>query len=480
MEDFINRQAKNNFGIEYVFPYQRLVISNTLRAAGYFGEDEKHETLTRQIVLLPTGAGKSLCFMLPGILLDGITLIVFPLLSLMADQERRIIEAGSTSVVLKGGMSEQNRKKSFKAILNNDVKFILTNPETLKSTPVLDLLSKASVKHVVIDETHTVSQWGESFRPTYLEVGQHIKTIGVDLVTAYTATASDYIIESVRKHIFLNEQINIVRGNPDRTNIHYSVIPCLSKKESLLKLITEIETPAIIFHNSRVSTELTSIYLSQRLNRDDIIYYHAGLQKEEKDAIEKWFFESDKGILNATCAYGMGVDKQNIRTVIHLEAPSSIEAYLQESGRGGRDRKQAKAILLTSSDDSGNDLTDLFRSNDRCRREVLLKLLGADIDFCSGCDVCEGEVKTELTGEKQIIEFLTKNRGQFNLEESCTILKGLYTFSAISNQYNEICGFGIMDSWDFDSIKSAIKSMIRRGVIKQSKNILYRGKLRLL
>lgn len=308
MEDFINNKAKELFNIEYVFPFQRLVISNTLRAAGFYSDDEKLETIPRQIVLLPTGAGKSLCFMLPGILLEGITLIIFPLLSLMADQERRILETGSSVTILKGGMSSSEKADSFKKIKNDDVKFILTNPETLRTKEVLELLSGASISHVVIDETHTVSEWGESFRPTYLEVGEHIKTIGVDLITAYTATASERIVDNVIKYIFLGEDTNVVKGNPDRTNIHYSVIPCISKSESLLHLIKNIETPAIIFHSSRVSAELTNNFLSRRTERDDIIYYHAGLTKDEKNSIEKWFFTSDTGILNATCAYGLEAD----------------------------------------------------------------------------------------------------------------------------------------------------------------------------
>ncbi len=305
MEDLINNKAKEYFGIDYVFPFQRLVISNTLLAAGYYDDEDIKDSIPRQIVLLPTGAGKSLCFMLPGILLEGITLIIFPLLSLMADQERRILETGSTVTILKGGMSEDEKSKAFKLIKDNNVKFILTNPETLRTKAILELLSEANISHAVIDETHTVSHWGESFRPTYLEVGEHIKTIGVELATAYTATASDYIVESVIKNIFLNQTVNVVRGNPDRTNIFYSVIPAINKQETLLSVINRVQTPAIIFHSSRVSTELTNNFLVNRTGRDDIVYYHAGLTKDQKDQIEKWFFTSDSGILNSTCAYGM-------------------------------------------------------------------------------------------------------------------------------------------------------------------------------
>ncbi|MGL1893598.1 MAG: RecQ family ATP-dependent DNA helicase [Spirochaetaceae bacterium] len=459
MEDFINNKAKELFNIDYIFPFQRLVISNTLRAAGYYGDDDKLETIPRQIVLLPTGAGKSLCFMLPGIMLEGITLIIFPLLSLMADQERRILETGSTVTILKGGMSSSEKSIAYEKIQNDEVKFILTNPETLRTSVVLELLSSANLNHVVIDETHTVSEWGESFRPTYLEVGEHIKTIGVEMVTAYTATASQRIVDNVIKYIFLGEDTNVVRGNPDRVNITYSVIPCISKKETLVHLVNNIETPAIIFHSSRVSTELTSTFLSRRLERDDIVYYHAGLTKEEKSDIEKWFFDSNSGILNATCAYGMGVDKQGIRTVIHLEAPDSIESYLQESGRGGRDRNPAKAILLTSKNDKDSSITKLIRDNTKCRREGLLSLLGASIEFCSGCDVCNGSVLTEAYGEYQLKNYYIKNKKKFNLQSSSRILKGYLTHADMARQHHNTPGFGILGGWELDSIKDAISVM---------------------
>lgn len=479
MDDLINIKSKEFFNIDYVFPYQRLVIANTLRASGYFGDEEKKETLKKQIVILPTGAGKSLCFMLPGILLDGITLIIFPLLSLMTDQERRITESGSTVVTLKGGLKRDERNRAYAKIKKGEIKFILTNPETLQNKEVLKVLAGSNISHTVIDETHTVSQWGESFRPTYLEVGKYIKIIGVEQITAYTATASDYIINSVKKHIFLNEELNIVKGNPDRTNIHYSVIPCINKMETLIDIIKRIEKPAIIFHNSRVSAELTSINLSLRLNRDDIVYYHAGLTSNEKKSIEEWFFDNDSGILNATCAYGMGVDKQNIRTVIHLEAPTTIEAYLQESGRAGRDRNPARAILLTSKRDRDSPILDSLRNNSSCRREVLLSLLGSETEYCSGCDICDGSLQKEELGLKQLVLFFKKNNGVYNITESANILKGYYTFHAVDNQYHNTHGFGIMDKWDLDSIKDSIKYLIEIKVLTVSKNPLFRGIIKL-
>lgn len=477
MSDIINIKAKEFFNIDYVFPFQRLVISNTLQAAGFYSAEDKLEASPHQIVILPTGAGKSLCFMLPGVLLDGITLIIFPLLSLMADQERRILETGSTVVTLKGGMDVNELEKICNRIRGGEIKFILTNPETLQTVAVKKLLSTITIKHAVIDETHTVSQWGESFRPSYLEVGKILDEVGVELISAYTATASDYILKSITKYIFLNQPLNIVKGNPDRTNIHYNIIHCISKRESLIDLLGRVEEPCIIFHQSRVSAELINTFLIRRLHRDDIVYYHAGLNKEEKSSIEEWFFTSERGILNATCAYGMGVDKSNIRTVIHLQAPSSIEAYLQESGRAGRDRKQAYAYLLLYKHERDNIISRSLQEV-KCRREVLMSLLGAETEYCSGCDICNETYNPEELGKKQILATLKVNKLRFNISELSSLLKGLYTFRNISLQLHNTKGFRLLEQWDIDHIREAIEVLSSQNIIHQIKFPLYRGKLK--
>ena len=172
----------------------------------------------------------------------------------------------------------------------------------------------------------------------------------------------------------------------------------------------------------------------------------------------------------------MGVDKQGIRTVIHLEAPSSIEAYLQESGRGGRDRNPAKAILITSTLDREGPIIDIIRSQ-CCRREGYLKLLGADLEFCSGCDICDGTYKDLEVGVVQIILFLIKNKKCFTIDECSRILKGFFTYNGMNNQHHNTCGFGLLKLWDLDSIKDAISLLINRGDIKISKNPLTKGVL---
>lgn len=468
MADLINNKAKELFNINYVFPYQRLVISNILRSSGFYGENEKNECINKQLVLLPTGAGKSLCFMLPGIMLDGITVIIFPLLSLMADQERRIKAASSTVVTLKGGMDNKEWKTVKQKILKNQIKFIITNPETLETDRVIKTLKAANISHIVIDESHTVSEWGESFRPSYIKLGQKISELDCSLITAFTATASNRIIGNIKKYLFKNTSINIVRGNPDRTNIHYAVIPTICKKETLISLLHKVEYPVIIFHSSRVSTEIVNNFLINRLNRDDIVFYHAGLQKADKNAIENWFYYSNTGILNSTTAYGMGIDKQNIKTVIHYDIPATVEAYLQESGRAGRDRSSSKGIILKDINSKNNQLLNVLKNN-TCRRTALLSLLNSNVESCSGCDVCDKTIILTPLGYKQIIEFYKKNNNIYSLNKSAKILKGYFFDSC------DYYGFGILRKWDIDSIKEAILNLINTGILKKSNNPLYRG-----
>jgi ATP-dependent DNA helicase RecQ len=351
MIDPVTAKCQSVFGIPYPYPWQRLIIAGVLDAV----TAPMREPL-RQIAVLPTGAGKSLCWMLPAVLVEGLTIAVFPLLSLMSDQERRLTECGIKSVVLRGGQAKSERKKSWNMLKLGEAKIVLANPEVLQSPEVESRLEKLHPTFLVVDETHTVSQWGESFRPACAEMGRLVKSWEPPAVLALTATAGPHMRERIKELLFNGETPTEALADPDRPAIRYGVYPSLSRSHGLDRLVRDLPRPAIVFGSTRPNVEQAARMLRRRLKNEEIRYYHAGLSREEKNRLEGWFLSSEDGILCATCAYGMGVDKKNIRTVIHLSPPSSAEAYLQESGRASRDGKGASAwLIMTPEDRAGLD-----------------------------------------------------------------------------------------------------------------------------
>ncbi|WP_148257691.1 RecQ family ATP-dependent DNA helicase [Leadbettera azotonutricia] len=506
--DPLGRALKEFFGMSYLFPYQRLVIANILEAAasrgigikwpGGFGEAPEEDTgspldesdaesLGRQIVILPTGAGKSLCFQLPAMLLDGPTLVIYPILSLMADQERRLKEMpqGFAPVTLRGGQSREERAEIWAKIRSRESRFIIANPEVLLTPQVMEELGKAGLIHLVIDEAHTVSEWGESFRPSYLRIGEIIEAAGRPLVTAFTATASAPVLEKIEKYIFGVKEgetgTRRIIGNPDRSNISYSARGAILKDLAVRDLLAKYERPAIVFCSSRKGTENLARYLRNGLSEREIKFYHAGLSRPEKTAVEKWFFGSPGGVLIATCAYGMGVDKADIRTVIHRDCPPSVEAYLQESGRAGRDGKQSHAFLLWGPEDEGQlrrAKTEADRSRirallayahctDSCRRENLLKLLNYDSNGTAPesdcCDVCESNASDELREVRSVWDFIRRNQRRYTMGEAASLIASNPAVNCSDSEAMEL-----------------LRNLKKQKKIVISRNFLWKNKLRVL
>ncbi|GHU82686.1 ATP-dependent DNA helicase RecQ [Spirochaetia bacterium] len=558
--DYLGDAIQHFFGLSYLFPYQRLVITNILEAAaasglsiawpgeiGGLSGEPPEETLPepsaeacfpkgslsrgsppeaedqdegcsdraglgRQIVILPTGAGKSLCFQLPAMLLPGPTLVIYPILSLMADQERRLRDRGFAPVILRGGQSPEEREEIWRKIRSGESRFIIANPEVLLTPQVLEKLGGLKILHIVIDEAHCVSEWGESFRPSYLQIGEIIAAAragggndgaagepdtggGLPLVTAFTATASAPVLEKIETFVFsaageggMGGAHRII-GNPDRSNIEYFAQGALLRDLAVRDLLLRYPRPAIVFCSSRRGTEKLARYL--RITLDDkaagepaaeIRFYHAGLSREEKTAVEKWFFSNPIGILVSTCAYGMGVDKADIRTVIHRDCPPSVEAYLQESGRAGRDGLLSRAILLWGPDDelsrrragtgaNRSRLEQLLaygRDTGSCRRQTLLKLLNyqspdpeaVESPESHCCDVCEGVGSPFLREERSLHGFFRKNRRVYTLKEAAVVL-------SLQDTVN----------WSEDEAKQAVTQLIRLGTLGRIKNFLWKDRI---
>ena len=439
--EVLKEKAKNIFGIEAIFPYQLLVISNildaerallqpqkttyqettsnkeekTYRTASVADEASNDENTrqaemppTRQIVLFPTGAGKSLCFQLPSLFLQKPTLVIYPLLALMRDQYNKLKNLVNT-VMFIGGQSRKEREEAFQQL--QDAQIIIANPEVLQNDEIIWHLKRRGISHLAIDEAHCVSEWGETFRPSYLKLASIIQELAPLVITAFTATASEPVLEKLKEIIFEGEA-HIIQSSLDRPNLHFSILPCVIKEPILLSEIEKREKPLLVFTSNRKKCEQLARLISTTFVELQTKFYHAGLEKDEKKATEIWFQKSKNAVLIATCAYGMGVDKKDIRTVIHFEPPSTIEAYIQEAGRAGRDRTMtARCLLLWNAEDekrlsslasaapknSPNSrariMLDFIKSKG-CRRHFLLSSLSLkeddckELPTCTTCDVC--------------------------------------------------------------------------------------------
>ena len=515
--DSLSEAVKKLFGLSYLFPYQRLVMTNILEAAQAAGIPVKwpasdlqdnavdaesieqktdtgqtdRETSGRQIVILPTGAGKSLCFQLPAMLIDGLTLVIYPILSLMADQQRRLHERGFSPVTIRGGQTKEERDEIWRKLESGESRFIIANPEVLLTPQVKERFDKIKVVHAVIDEAHCVSEWGESFRPSYLEIGSIINSLNPPLVTAFTATASAPVLEKIKKYVFGDNEAGLIVGNPDRPNISYSAKGCINRNLAVRDLLIKHKRPAIVFCTSRPGTEKLARYLRDELAEmgyawhNEIRFYHAGLSREEKTATEKWLLKNTEAVLVSTCAFGMGVDKADVRTVIHRDCAPSVEAYLQESGRAGRDGEQSIAILLWGPEDDNamlraktnadkNRLSALMkyaRDTEHCRRHSLLDLLnfdsGGEVPEKNCCDVCCSSSDIfgtqdggNLREEQSVLEFFRKNKRSFTLDKAASILAQSKTIR-----------------WSQEDASIVISYLIKTGKLRRTKRFPWKNKI---
>lgn len=339
---------KKYFNYEHFRTGQKEVITSVL---------EGNHTLA----MLPTGTGKSLCYQLSGYILKGHVLIVSPLLSLMQDQVEQMKMNGEKSVVAINSFLSGVERRS---VLSNirQYKFIFVSPETLATEKMINVLKKLNISLFVIDEAHCISQWGYDFRPDYIKLGDVRKSLNHPLTLALTATATKAVRNDIIKSLKLEECQQIV-FSVDRPNIAISVVQMKGhqdKWEKLWQMVSNLAGPGIIYFSSKKVAEQAASFLNQK-GIARVAAYHGGMDQESRVLIQQQFLLNQLDIICATSAFGMGVNKENIRFVIHYHMPQNVESYLQEIGRAGRDGLMSIAILFYAPFDEqlANRLADL-------------------------------------------------------------------------------------------------------------------------
>jgi len=298
------------------------------------------------LAVLPTGGGKSLCYQLPSLVIGGTTLVISPLIALMEDQVRALNQKGISAFYFKSDSARLTIDQQLDNCIHGNYSLVYCSPERLRNSDFVSKISRANIKHIAIDEAHCISEWGHEFRPSYRKIKELINTFQKIIVTAYTGSATLEVKQDIIENLEL-ENCKTIEASYERKNIFYEIYHVNDKVKGLLNIMDN--ESSIIYCNTRKSTEFISKKLSDKGFSSD--YFHGGMLREEKEEkLFKWHSEKIK-IIVATTAFGMGIDKPNVRKIIHYNLPESLENYYQETGRAGRDGEKSKAITLINPEE---------------------------------------------------------------------------------------------------------------------------------
>ena len=331
---------KSHWGYDNFRPLQSEIIASVLS-----GKDT--------LALLPTGGGKSICYQVPGIMLDGITIVISPLIALMTDQFDQLKKRGIKSIMIHGGLTQNEIDGLLDNAVYGDYKFLFVSPERLKTELFLARVRQMPVALIAVDEAHCISQWGYDFRPAYLEIGELRDLIPSVPVIALTATATNKVIDDIQEKMRFSDA-SVFRGSYFRANLSLQVEQTEDKKRLLTELLKKNESAIVYTRSRRLTKELSDYLQKHGINSD---FYHAGLHTDQRNKRQEAWINGSTDVIVCTNAFGMGIDKPDVRHVIHYSPPDSLEAYVQEAGRAGRDGKQALATLLIGVND-GDDLEE--------------------------------------------------------------------------------------------------------------------------
>lgn len=416
--------------------------------------------------VMPTGGGKSLCYQLPAMLMDGVCLVISPLISLMKDQVDGARALGIPAAFLNSTLSRDESSEIYRQINAGELKLLYVAPERFALSDFLTMLENLTVSFVAVDEAHCISEWGHDFRPDYLSLSVIRQRFPETRVAAFTATATTKVQTDIISRLDLWEPFT-VRASFDRPNLFYKVAPKLDVDSQLLKFIkSRGKDPGIIYRTSRKSVEKTASYLESKGIK--AVPYHAGLAPIVRQNHQDLFNNDEVQVVVATIAFGMGIDKSNVRFVAHGDLPKNMEGYYQETGRAGRDGDPAYCILFYSYGDISkirwfiNQADDgpekhaaevmLKRMSDFadslvCRRRQILGYFNEKypLENCGSCDVCVDEKQTvDVSVESQmIVSAITRTKQKFSAQHCLDIVRGKKTADIVVNQHDKLPTFGV-------------------------------------
>ena len=455
------------------------------------GQEEIVEAVARgenTLAIMPTGGGKSLCFQLPALMQDGVTVVISPLIALMRDQVRALQASGVAAGALTSGNSPEETEMVWNALQQRKLKLLYITPERLSAGSSLGMLRNIGVSMIAVDEAHCISQWGHDFRPDYLRIGELRRTLNVPLA-AFTATADaesrveivEKLFDGVRPRTFLH--------GFDRPNIHLAFTVKNSPRTQILNFVNARKGQSgIIYCGTRAKTETLALGLREFGHAS--IYYHGGMDGEDRRIAERRFQQEDGLIVVATVAFGMGIDKPDIRWVAHADLPKSVESYYQEIGRAGRDGHPAETLTLFGPEDiklrrsqideglapAERRMADHARLNAllglaealECRRKTLLNYFGETKVNCNHCDLCQNppEVFDGTTAVRKALSAMLRTEERFGSGHLIDILLGNETEKIRQRAHTKLPTFGIGKEYTRVQWQTVFRQMMGHDLVR--------------